>query len=101
LEGTGRISCHWWSLLIIIAIKLLLVWLHIKYGRKCRTPIYWDEVVERKLLGLEMVQLTTDKVRVIRKRMKDDVNLVITWSRNPHAKTSIPGKPSKSGLIGV
>ena len=30
-----------------------------------------------------------------------DVNLVITWSRNPHAKTSIPGKPSKSGLIGM
>jgi hypothetical protein len=32
---------------------------------------------------------------------KYDANLVITWSRNPHAKTSIPGKPSKSGLIGV
>jgi len=26
---------------------------------------------------------------------------MITWSRNPHAKTPIPGKPSKSGLIGV
>ena len=23
---------------------------------------------------------------------------MITWSRNPHAKTPIPGKPSKSGL---
>jgi len=23
------------------------------------------------------------------------------WSRNPHAKTSIPRKPSKSGLIEV
>jgi hypothetical protein len=30
-----------------------------------------------------------------------DANLMITWSRNPHAKTPIPGKPSKSGLIGV
>jgi len=30
-----------------------------------------------------------------------DVNLVITWSHNPYAKTPIPGKPSKSGLIGV
>jgi hypothetical protein len=29
------------------------------------------------------------------------VNLVITWSHNPYAKTPIPGKPSKSGLIGV
>jgi hypothetical protein len=33
--------------------------------------------------------------------IKSDANLVITWSRNPHAKTPIPGKPSKSGLIGV
>jgi hypothetical protein len=30
-----------------------------------------------------------------------DANLVITWSRNPHAKTPIPKKLSKSGLIGV
>jgi len=30
-----------------------------------------------------------------------DLNLVITWSRDPHAKTPIPEKPSKSGLIGV
>jgi hypothetical protein len=29
-----------------------------------------------------------------------DTNLVM-WSRNPHAKTRILGKPSKSGLIGV
>ncbi|XP_061971828.1 uncharacterized protein LOC133694346 [Populus nigra] len=41
------------------------------YGRKCRTPIYWEEVGERKLLGPEMVQLTTNKVRVIKKRMKE------------------------------
>jgi hypothetical protein len=30
-----------------------------------------------------------------------DANLVIMWSRNPHTKTSISRKPSKSGLIGV
>jgi hypothetical protein len=30
-----------------------------------------------------------------------DANLVITWSRNPHANTPIPGKPSKIGLIEV
>jgi len=32
---------------------------------------------------------------------RSDANLVITWSLNPHTKTPIPGKPSKSGLIGV
>jgi hypothetical protein len=31
----------------------------------------------------------------------DDANLAITWSRNPYANTPIPGKPGKSGLIGV
>ena len=41
------------------------------YGRKCRTTICLEEVQERKLLGHEMVQLTTDKVRVIKKRMKE------------------------------
>ena len=41
------------------------------YGRKCRTPICWEEVGEMKLLGPEMVQLTTNKVRVIKKRMKE------------------------------
>jgi len=30
-----------------------------------------------------------------------DANLVITWSRNLHAKIPIPGHLSKSGLIGV
>ena len=28
------------------------------YGRKCRSPIHWDEVGERKLLGPEIVQQT-------------------------------------------
>jgi len=31
----------------------------------------------------------------------DDENLLNTWSSNPHAKISIPRKPSKSSLIGV
>ena len=29
------------------------------YGRKCRSPIYWDDMGERKLLGLDLVQVTT------------------------------------------
>ena len=29
------------------------------YGRKCRTPLYWDEVGERRLVGLELVQITS------------------------------------------
>jgi hypothetical protein len=39
------------------------------YGRKCRSPLYWDEVGERQLLGPEIVQGTKDKIALIRKRM--------------------------------
>ena len=40
------------------------------YRRKCRTPLCWDDVGERKLLGLEIVYVTTDNVKVIRDRLK-------------------------------
>ena len=40
------------------------------YGRKCRTPVCWDEVGERKLVGLEIVQVTCDKIKVIRDILK-------------------------------
>ncbi|KAL6321508.1 hypothetical protein AAG906_019688 [Vitis piasezkii] len=31
------------------------------YGRRCRSPICWDDVGEKKLLGPELVQLTIEK----------------------------------------
>ena len=40
------------------------------YGRKCRFPLYWVEAGERALLGPELVQETTDKVKVIRKKLR-------------------------------
>ena len=39
------------------------------YGRKCRSPICWDEVGERKILGPELVQHTSETVQLIRKRL--------------------------------
>ena len=39
------------------------------YGRKCRSPICWNEVGERKLFGPELVQLTTEKIQLIRERL--------------------------------
>ena len=39
------------------------------YGRKCRSPIHWDEIGERKFLGPELVQRTGEAVEKIRKRM--------------------------------
>ncbi|GFY96672.1 hypothetical protein Acr_11g0009780 [Actinidia rufa] len=40
------------------------------YGRKCRSPICWTEVGERQMLGPEIVQLTTDKIKVIQQRLQ-------------------------------
>ncbi|EOX93994.1 DNA/RNA polymerases superfamily protein [Theobroma cacao] len=40
------------------------------YGRKCRTPLCWDEVGERKLVNVELIDLTNDKVKVIQERLK-------------------------------
>jgi hypothetical protein len=40
------------------------------YGRKCRTPLCWEEVRDRKLYGAELIQITIEKVRIIKDRMK-------------------------------
>ncbi|KAK6151820.1 hypothetical protein DH2020_014455 [Rehmannia glutinosa] len=39
------------------------------YGRKCRSPVHWDEVGERKLLGPDIVREMTEAVTQIRQRM--------------------------------
>nr|GEZ51615.1 putative reverse transcriptase domain-containing protein [Tanacetum cinerariifolium] len=40
------------------------------YGRKCRSPIMWDEVGEGQLIGPELVQETNKKISHIKDRLK-------------------------------
>jgi len=40
------------------------------YGRWCRTPLYWFESGENVVLGPEIVQQTTEKVKMIQEKMK-------------------------------
>ena len=40
------------------------------YGRKCRSPIYWDEVRESRILGPDLINQTVEKVTVIRDRLR-------------------------------
>jgi len=44
------------------------------YGRKCRSPLFWDDIGERdsvsQAIGPEMTQRMIDDVRLIRDRMK-------------------------------
>ncbi|KAI3802190.1 hypothetical protein L1987_30320 [Smallanthus sonchifolius] len=36
------------------------------YGRKCRSPICWNEIGEAQITGPELIQETTDKISLIR-----------------------------------
>ncbi|GJX87919.1 hypothetical protein Tco_0339933 [Tanacetum coccineum] len=38
------------------------------YGRKCRSPVLWDEIEESSLIRLELVQETTNKVVLIKEK---------------------------------
>ena len=40
------------------------------YGRKCRTPLCWEEVGDKQLIGPELVQITTEKIKIVKDRMK-------------------------------
>ncbi|KAA0047618.1 DNA/RNA polymerases superfamily protein [Cucumis melo var. makuwa] len=40
------------------------------YGTRYRTPVCWDEVGERQLVGPELVQITSENVKIIREKLK-------------------------------
>ena len=39
------------------------------YGRRCRTPVFWEEVGMQQLLGPELVQVTNAVVQKIKQRI--------------------------------
>jgi hypothetical protein len=44
------------------------------YGRKCRPPLYSDEVGERQLLGPEMVQDIREKFNILIRSLKHELD---------------------------
>ena len=40
------------------------------YGRKCRTPLCLTELKENKVIDLDLIQETEEKVKTIRERLK-------------------------------
>ena len=40
------------------------------YGRRCRTPMYWTELDEHKIIGSDLVKDMEEKVRIIQQRLK-------------------------------
>jgi hypothetical protein len=37
------------------------------YGRKCRTPLNWVELVERRYYGIDFVKEAEEQVRIIQR----------------------------------
>ncbi|XP_073271476.1 uncharacterized protein [Primulina huaijiensis] len=50
------------------------------YGRKCRSPLCWDEVGEKAITGPELVQITIDKVAIIKERLKTSQDRQKYWA---------------------
>jgi hypothetical protein len=40
------------------------------YGRKCCTPLYWDQTGERQFFGPEIIQEVEEQVRLIRENLR-------------------------------
>ena len=40
------------------------------YGRRCRTPLMWDEVGDHQLFGPDLIKESKEKVKLIRDRLK-------------------------------
>ena len=41
-----------------------------RYGKKCQTPLHWDEVGKRKLKDVLLIGAASKKIMVIRERLK-------------------------------
>ncbi|CAJ2642459.1 unnamed protein product [Trifolium pratense] len=67
------------------------------YGRRCRTPLCWFESGESVILGPEIVQETTEKIRMIREKMKatcvevEEVDVEVYWSLSDFEKSGESG----------
>jgi hypothetical protein len=40
------------------------------YGKKCRTPLHWDQTRGRQFFGLELIQEAEKQVRIIREKLR-------------------------------
>ena len=40
------------------------------YGRRCRAPMCWTEMIEHKIIGPKLVKDTKEKVQIIQQRLK-------------------------------
>jgi hypothetical protein len=60
------------------------------YGRKCRTPLYWDQIGEKQFFGPEIIQEAKEQVRLIRENLRTVQSIqksyADTWRRRSEFK---------------
>nr|GFB28566.1 putative reverse transcriptase domain-containing protein [Tanacetum cinerariifolium] len=78
LDRGGRFtSCFWKTLLKALGTQLDMSTAYhpqmdrqTLYGRKCRSPVMWAKIRESRLIGPKLVQETSDKVVLIKEKLK-------------------------------
>ncbi|KAA3480748.1 DNA/RNA polymerases superfamily protein [Gossypium australe] len=53
-----------------LSVKYKMTLCEALYGKKCKAPLYWSELNERKLVGTELIRETKDKVKIIKDFLK-------------------------------
>ena len=67
------ITIGWISLIFLtnsFQASIGIAYFEALYGKRCQFPVCWDDVEEKKLLGPKLVQLTVEKVSLIKERLK-------------------------------
>jgi len=50
------------------------------YGRRCRSPLCWDEVGERRNLGPDVIVQAVDKIRTIQEHLRAAQDRQKSWA---------------------
>ena len=50
------------------------------YDRRCRSPLYWDEVSERRHLGPDVIVQAVDKIRTIQEHLRAVQDRQKSWA---------------------
>jgi hypothetical protein len=54
----------------IYQVSLKMSPFHALYGRNCRTPLHWDQPVERQVFGLDILLEAEENIIMVRENLK-------------------------------
>jgi hypothetical protein len=71
MEEAGIRVCRMPSFPIIIVIKSLkMAPFEMLYGRRCRTPLFWNETGDRKVFGPDILEEAEKQVRMVKENLR-------------------------------